>query len=66
MINISTAKEDSDIFEEQLFAHFVKMRKQANIAREHIYDDNDEFIHSETFKKGFIAGVKIASIIFND
>ena len=65
MLDLSKPNEDSEIFEEQLYALFYKMRKKANIATDFIYDDNDEYLHSKEFKQGFMVGVNIAKIVLN-
>lgn len=52
--------------EEELFNLFIKMRKKGNIFNGYKYDEFDSSQNSEEFKKGFLVGAKIASLILKD
>lgn len=53
-------------FEEQLFEKYMEMRKIVNTLENKKYSVPDNFADKETYKQGFLAGVKIMSSIFID
>lgn len=50
-------------FEENIFELYISMRKEVLDADGFRYETTDEYINSDDFKTGFLAGIKVMSAL---